>query len=144
MVQASSTSCISYQRIDGPDGEPLSILEIARLKAMFKPIIDEFDAYYESMTDEEKKFQKRFNKERSNIAEEAEKYQEYMDQCFASCNVKNNGKLDKEEFKTYVEQMDEYVVKYGMKSHETTDELIDMYWKCFTKYNSANENGIIF
>ena len=55
MVEASSSSVVGYQVIEGQDGKPLSIMEIARLKAIFKPVIDEFDAWEASFTEEETK-----------------------------------------------------------------------------------------
>ena len=59
MVEASS-SCVGYQVIEGQDGKPLSIPEVARLKALFKPVIDEFDAWEASFTEEEAKAQHAF------------------------------------------------------------------------------------
>ena len=56
-------------------------------------------------------------------------------------SVKNDGMLNKEELRTFVATMDKICATYGLKSRETTDELIDMYWGCFTKFIS-NKEGI--
>ena len=62
-----------------------------------------------------------------------------IDHNFATSNVKNDGMLNKEELKSFLEAMNDYTTSFGLKSHERTDELIDKYWECFTKYTSSKE-----
>ena len=35
--------------------------------------------------------------------------------------------------------MNDYATSFGLKAHEITDELLDKYWECFTKYTSSKE-----
>ena len=110
------------------DGSPLSFEEIARLKVLCKPLIEDKMAIEEAYTQEEIEKLYDFSASLATIddedgAENREKYMKAIDDDFATSNVSNDGILKKEEYKTYCilsNKFDEEVI--GVKTREVTDE----------------------
>ena len=62
-----------------------------------------------------------------------------MDDAFEQANTSGDGVMDKDQFRAFVDKMDQLAVGRGLKHRETTDEFIEMCWTGFNGYNQARE-----
>ena len=50
-----------------------------------------------------------------------------------------DGRMDKNQLKAYIDYVNEQMIKKGLKAREHTDEYHDMIWECCKGYNPDNE-----
>ena len=67
-------------------------------------------------------------------------FDQELDDAFDEC-TQNEGVMNKEQFRAFVEKTNELCHKRNLKTRETTDEYIDLLWNCYAKWEQEEVDG---
>ena len=133
----------------GWDGEPKQTKEeIERQKQLFQWLIDDMREFDASMNEEEKANKERFEDEQGKPEEEGgtpfrEAFNAELEKCFSDANASGTGSLSCDEFKAWLNAMNELAADKGMKRREHTDEYLQRCWETFNDHK-PDEEGVSY
>lgn len=107
---------------------------IAQLLAPLKQDKDEWEA---QLSPDEKARAAAFEAELKCSPEKLQEFMAQVDATFTEADADADGKLTRDEFKAFTAAMDAHGVARGLKSRETTDELIDKVYPVFNAWDGA-------
>ena len=133
---------VDYEEVNDYSNSKFTEEENARLKLLIKPAIDDMRAWEESWTYAQNLAQYEHD---NNIHIECAKgdgvwkkmFYEEQDEIFATSNTSNDGLLDRDQLRTFIELSNQCALREGLCIQEVTEEHVDMFWECFNGYNPS-------
>ena len=101
------------------------------------PLIQDKNAWEASFTAEEKAKGEEFENELKTNPEALQGFMAQIDAAFTGADSDADGLLQRDEFKAFVETMNNNGVARGLKHRDTTDEFIDTVYPCFNGFNPS-------
>ena len=117
----------------------LSEDEHKRQADLFEDMLEDLKTWRASFTEEEKGAHKALAEFLHENDAERDDFLVDYDNAFETANTSGNGILDKDEFRAYVDKIDEISVGIGLKHRESTNAYVDMCWKVFNGYNQDHD-----
>lgn len=111
--------------------------ESARIQGLLAPLIADKSAWESSFTEEEKAKGQQFEEEIKTNPEALKAFMGQINEAFVFADANSDGLLNREEFKVFVETMNNHGVARGLKHRDTTDEFISSVYPSFNGFNTA-------
>ena len=113
--------------------------DLSRFADLIAPLKRDKQEWEASFTEEEKQKGAEFEESLKSDPEALMAFMGEVDAAFNDADANKDSRLDHDEFKAFVVQMNANGVARGLKNRDTTDEFINTVYPCFNGFNPDQE-----